>query len=135
MKTAFKPISESALVNLLLKCASEWGAILFRNPRGVERIAQKDCKTCQRFGRVVSYGLHNGAPDLVGWMAVTVTPDMVGQTVALFVGVEAKRADGRVSEDQRRFLNALEQAGAVQGVVRSIGELETLLAPWRGRQL
>jgi len=134
MKTAFKPISESALVNLLLKCASEWGAILFRNPRGVERIAQKDCKTCQRFGRVVSYGLHNGMPDTIGWMPVVVTPDMVGTRVALFVGIEAKRHDGRVSEDQRRILTALETAGAVQGVVRSVAELETVLATWRGRQ-
>jgi hypothetical protein len=88
-----KPPSEKSIVNVILKCASEWGAILFRNPRGVERIAQKDCKSCQRFGRVVSYGL-----------------------------------------DQRRILTALETAGAVQGVVRSAAELETVLAPWRGRQ-
>jgi hypothetical protein len=51
------------------------------------------------------------------------------------VGIEAKRPDGgRVSEDQRRFLTALDTAGAVQGVVRSVAELETVLAPWRGRQ-
>jgi hypothetical protein len=131
----FAPISESALLRTLLLCASELGARLFRNQRGVYTIAQDDCKSCARYGRKISTGMANGAPDLVGWMPVVVTPDMVGATVALFVGIEAKRPDGgRVSEDQRRFLTALETAGAVQGVVRSVAELETVLAPWRGRQ-
>lgn len=142
----FKSISEGALLRTLLLCASELGARLFRNQRGVYTIAQDDCKSCQRFGRKISTGMANGAPDLVGWMPVVVTPDMVGRTVALFVGIEAKRPGtelsvhgyraepGRLSEDQRRFLTALETAGAVQGVVRSVAELETVLAPWRGRQ-
>lgn len=119
-------MSESKLVRACLAAAPVLGARLFRNNVG---------KLQDRRGTWVAYGLYPGSPDLVGWMPVVVTPDMVGRTVALFVGIEAKRPDGgRVSEDQRRFLTALEQSGAVQGVVRSVAELETVLAPWRGRQ-
>lgn len=130
MPKPFAPMSESAVLRLLLLHASELGARLFRNPRGVERIAQKDCRSCQRFGRVLTYGLHNGAPDLVGWMPHIVTAEDVGRTLAVFVGIEAKReSGGTVSEDQRRFLFALEQAGAIQGVCRSVADLAEVLSP------
>lgn len=123
-------MSEAAVLRTLLLYASELGAKLFRNSRGVERVAQKDCKSCQRFGRVVSYGLANGAPDLVGWVPVTVTPEMVGTTVALFVGIEAKReVGGVVSEAQQRFLDALRRDGAVQGVARGADDMAAILGP------
>jgi hypothetical protein len=128
MPRAFSPQSEASVLRALLIYASEFGCRLFRNARGIERIAQKDCKSCQRFGRVVSYGLHNGAPDLVGWMPVTVTPAMVGTVVAVFVAIEAKReSGGTVSEAQRAFLAALARDGAVAGVARSIADLEGIL--------
>lgn len=50
-------------------------------------------------GRLIRYGLGNDSaqmnkriksPDLVGWTTVTVTPEMVGQQVAIFTGVECK---------------------------------------------
>lgn len=132
MPKPFTPMSESAVLRTLLIYASEFSCRLFRNTRGVERIAQKDCKSCQRFGRVVSYGLANGAPDLVGWIPHVVTPADVGRTISVFVGIEAKREDGgTVSEEQRKFLAALERDGAVSGVARSIGDLDGILGPWR----
>ena len=120
--------SESEVLRALLIAASHLGARLFRNQVGRYRLAQPDCKSCQRFGRVISSGLYIGSPDLIGWQSVTITPAMVGQRVAVFVGVEAKREDGgTVSEDQRRFLAALKQAGAVAGVCRSVADLDALL--------
>lgn len=116
----------------LLLVSSQLGTRLFRNARGIERVAQKNCAQCNRYGRTVSYGLANGAPDLIGWMPVVIGPEHLGRTLALFVGIEAKRPEGGVvSEDQRRFLAALERAGAVSGVARSAGDLETIIAPWR----
>ena len=127
-RRTFTPMSEAAVLRMLLVAASDLGARLFRNTRGVYKVAQKDCKSCQRFGVTVSTGLHNGAPDLIGWMPITITPEMVGQRLAVFVGVEAKRnPGGTVSEDQQRFLNALTQAGAVAGVARSVADLERIL--------
>lgn len=125
-----KPNPERDIQRTILLYASEQGVVLFRNPRGVERIAQKSCRSCQATGRVVSYGLCNGASDLIGWSPHVVTPADVGRTVALFTAIEVKAADGRLREDQRAFLAALEKAGAVQGVARSVGDVDEIL----GRQ-
>ena len=124
-------MTESALVRTLLLASSKAGATLFRNARGVERIAQKDCPYCQRAGRVVSYGLANGAPDLVGWQTVTIGPKHLGARLAIFCGVEVKRPDGTLRPAQRAFLEALARAGAVAGVVRSVDDLEALLVARR----
>lgn len=131
MPRDFPPRSEASLLRVFLIAASEFGAKLFRNQRGVYTIAQDDCKSCQRFGRKISTGMANGAPDLVGWLPVTITPAHVGRTLAVFVGLEAKRPDGgRISDDQRRFLDALARDGAVHGVVRSVAEVEAIVGPW-----
>ena len=114
-----RALSESSILRVLLLAASDMGVRLFRNNVG---------RLQDRYGTWVAYGLHPGSPDLIGWQTVTITPEMVGQRVALFVGVEVKREDGeRVSEDQRRFLAALTQAGAVAGVARSVADLERIL--------
>jgi hypothetical protein len=118
-------MNETALLRSLLIRASDLGVRLFRNNVG---------KLQDRRGTWVAYGLHEGSPDLVGWTTIEVTPEMVGCRLAVFVGVEAKSADGRVRPAQRAFLDALARAGAVCGVVRSTDDLETLLAPWRWRQ-
>lgn len=70
-------------------------------------------------GGVVRYGLCNGSSDLIGWQSVTITPDMVGTTIARFVAVEVKTERGRPSEEQTRFLNAVRQAGGIAEICRS----------------
>lgn len=134
MPRDFPPKSEGAVLRTLMLYASEHGAVLFRNTRGIYKVAQQDCKSCQRFGFTVSTGLTNGAPDLVGWTPVLITPEHVGKQVAIFTGIEAKReVGGVVSEEQRRFLTALELAGAIQGVARSVGDLDDVLGPWKSK--
>lgn len=64
-------------------------------------------------------GLCNGSADLIGWLSVVVTPDMVGQRVAIFLAPEIKTATGSVAEDQSRFIDAVNAAGGRAGIVRS----------------
>jgi hypothetical protein len=107
------------VLRVLLLAANDLGAKVFRNNVG---------KLQDRFGTWVAYGLHPGSPDLVGWMPVTITSEMVGTTVAVFVGIEAKReAGGVVSEPQARFLAALKADGALSGVARSAEDLAAIL--------
>ncbi|MEO5375642.1 MAG: VRR-NUC domain-containing protein [Alphaproteobacteria bacterium] len=70
-------------------------------------------------GSRVVYGLCPGSSDLIGFRTVTVTPDLVGRQLAQFVAIEVKTATGRVSPEQRRFLDAVERAGGLAAVVRS----------------
>ncbi len=62
-------------------------------------------------------GAPAGWPDLAGWDAVTVTPEMVGQLVAVAAGEEVK-ATGRLSRLQRLFRDCLLRMGGRYRVMR-----------------
>lgn len=77
-------------------------------------------------GRVVRYGLGNESKlisdvlkshDLIGWKTITITPDMVGQKVAVFLSVECKREGWVPNENdnreqaQRRWADLVNEAG------------------------
>ena len=71
-------------------------------------------------GRFVKFGLFNpGGADLIGWKTITVTPEMVGQKIAQFVGLEVKTPTGRIRPEQENFLRVMKAAGGLGGVVRS----------------
>lgn len=71
-------------------------------------------------------GLPPGFADLFGLVAVEITPEMVGQKLAVFTALEVK--DGaRVSPLQRNFINAVNDNGGRAGVVRSVEDAERLV--------
>lgn len=92
--------------------------VMFRNHCGALRDMQ---------GRMVQFGLHPGSPDLVGWRTVEITPDMVGQRVAVFTGIEIKTPAGKIRPDQVNFLDRLRSAGGIAGVARSVAEAVSIL--------
>ncbi len=68
--------------------------------------------------RPLHAGLCVGSSDLIGWKSVTITPDMVGQQVAVFVAAEVKTASGRLTGEQTNFLDKVRAAGGIAVVVR-----------------
>ena len=90
---------------------------LFRNNTGTLRDAN---------GRPVQFGLCKGSADLIGWKRVTVTPDMVGSTVAVFLSIEVKTAAGRLRPEQQQWLDAIQAAGGIAGVARSVEDAQRL---------
>lgn len=61
-----------------------------------------------------------GQSDYNGWHSMTITPDMVGRRVAVYVAVEGKAGDaGRLSAEQARHLEIVREAGGIGLVVRS----------------
>ena len=72
-----------------------------------------------RTGRPVQFGLAKGSADLVGWKTVTITPDMVGQEVAVFASIEVKTPNGRLSGPQQNWMHTVQTAGGIAGVARS----------------
>jgi len=91
---------------------------LFRNNTGTLRDIN---------GRPVTFGLCKGSADLIGWRSVTITPAMVGQTLAIFTSIEVKSSRGRVNPEQQQWLQAVAAAGGIAGVARSVGEAMDLL--------
>lgn len=102
------------------KTASKLGSRLFRNNRGM-------FKTLDGL-RKVRAGLEvPGSSDLIGWTQVEITPDMVGEKVAIFTAFEVKTGQGAASEDQARFIDNILNCGGIAGIVRSSECLKKLL--------
>lgn len=102
-------MSETTTSNLIAVAVSDAGAVTFRNNTG----AALDPHT----GRVVRYGLGPGSPDRVGWVPVTIRPEHVGRTLAVFVGIEAKTPTSHTEPKrlagQRHWLESLAAAGGI----------------------
>lgn len=75
-----------------------------------------------RTGRPVQFGLARGSADLIGWRTVVVTPEMVGQRIAVFTSIEVKTATGRLTPAQNAWLGAVRSAGGIAGVARSVSD-------------
>lgn len=80
-----------------------------------------------RTGRPVQFGLARGSADLIGWRTVTVTPEMVGTRIAVFTSLEVKTLRGRLTPQQRSWMDAVRAAGGIAGVVRSVADAIGLL--------
>ena len=53
---------------------------------------------------------------------------MVGTQVAVFTSIEVKTPTGRIRPEQQQWLNAVQAAGGIAGVARSVGEAMDLLS-------
>lgn len=77
--------------------------------------------------RPFNTGLPVGFPDLFGLVPVAITPDMVGQTVAVFTAIEVKNKRRKASREQRNMLEFLQTHGARAGIARSISDAVKIL--------
>lgn len=73
-------------------------------------------------GGMVRFGLGVGSPDIVGYKEVLIDSSMIGQTIAVFVGLEVKLPGEKPRADQRHWLGLLAQAGGVAAVVTNVEE-------------
>jgi len=90
------------------------GVRLFRNNCG----ALKDAD-----GRLIRFGVANpGGSDLIGWRSLTVTPDMVGRKLAVFLAIEVKGERGKATDHHRNFITRVRADGGLAGVARSIDD-------------
>jgi hypothetical protein len=96
--------------------------------RGPVRLHRNNCGTLRdQHGRPVSFGLAKGSSDLIGWTTRTITPEMIGQQVAVFTSIEVKSPTGRVRPEQQQWIHAVQAAGGIAGVARSVEDAEQLL--------
>ena len=103
--------SEQSIQQHIRLTCSTGATRLFRNNTGTLR---------DQHGRPVSFGLAKGSADLIGWRTVTITPEMVGRQVAVFTSIEVKTPTGRVKPEQQQWLDAVQSAGGIAGVARSV---------------
>lgn len=105
-------------------------------PRGVHRLKDGTVHIEAPRPIAIGFGMPNGDPvvgaaDLVGWTTVTVTPAMVGKTVAVFTSIETKRTKGgKTSEDQLNWMDQVQKAGGIAGVANSDEFAKEIIASW-----
>ena len=112
------PSEQTIQQHIRLAC-SKGNCRLFRNNTGTLRDAN---------GRPVQFGLCKGSADLIGWTTRTVTPEMVGQKIAVFTSIEVKSTSGRVKPEQQAWMQAVAAAGGIAGIARSVGEAMDILS-------
>ncbi len=102
--------------------ASKAGGRLFRMPQGLMWVGKIVAKTDTHITLADYHPVKsaiNGMSDSTGWVSVTITPEMVGQKVAVYLAVEDKSGSGRPSTDQKNFIRAVVAAGGRAGVARN----------------
>lgn len=102
----------SVLRSVRLRLGSRPDVRLFRNNVGFDH------------EKKVNYGLFKGSADLIGWQTVTVTPDMVGKKLAVFLSVETKSKKGVVSSEQENWTRIVRAKGGIAVVAKSGEEAE-----------
>jgi hypothetical protein len=84
-------------------------------------------KLLDQQGRMVTFGLCPGSADLIGFRTIVITPDMVGQQLAVFAAVEVKAERGRPTPQQSAFLEHVAAAGGLAGIARSVEDAQMIL--------
>lgn len=64
-------------------------------------------------------GIPSGFPDIFGITEITITPEMVGQKIGIFTGLEAKSPKGHASKSQKNMLEKIIKSGGIAGVFRT----------------
>ena len=81
-----------------------------------------------RTGRLVTFGLARGSADLIGWRTITVTQAMVGTRLAVFTSIEVKTPTGRVIPEQQAWLEAVQGAGGIAVIARSVPDAQFIFS-------
>lgn len=136
-----KTPEELAKVAVLLR-ANKLGCRLFRNNTGV---------AYDNTGRPVFFGLGNEGkkgpedirtPDDVGWHVMTITPEMVGKSVAVFTAIDSKRVGFKRKEvysvgtreyGQNKFFELVRGVNGVAGFASCPADVDELVNEFYAR--
>jgi hypothetical protein len=102
------------------------GGVLRRNRRGLVDLAS---------GGKMPIGLSEPLIlDEVGYLTITVTPELIGRRIAVLMVIEDKTETGVVAEHQQACIETLRDAGAIAGVSRGPEDSERIYQEWRNKR-
>ena len=124
-------MSEAAIKREIMLAIGRREARVFNNPVGNgwmgNVVRQSVDSVTLAHPRRVTFGLHPGSGDLIGWRSVVITPDMVGRRVAIVASIEVKSASGKPRPDQSQWAAILSEAGGFAGIARSASDARHIL--------
>lgn len=108
----------------MMKICEDKNKKIFRNNVGVGVAYNFKEKKVRTPLQVIEYGLCKGSADLIGWKSIEVTPEMVGQRLAIFTAIEIKRPEqSYTSEEQSNFLKSVQDSGGIALIAKSPKDL------------
>lgn len=127
-KITGKPLLEATVQAMIVQEAALKGCILWRNNVGC---------LIDRNGRPIRYGLNNTSKktndeykssDLIGIRKVTITPNMVGKTIGIFMAREVKRQgwkykDTVAEKAQNRWIQLINEMGGDACFANEVGTI------------
>ena len=123
-------MAERSIQNDIRVAASKGPTRLFRNNTGMgwqgKVLRREPGKITLADPRPLHAGLCEGSADLIGWSTVVITPEMVGQKVAVFTAIEVKDK-GAATAEQKQFIKAVQEFGGIGGIARSIEDAAEIL--------
>ncbi len=124
-------MNENNIQKRIMLTVSKLGTKIFRNNVGTawngKNYATKDGKRVIENAQLIRFGLCKGSSDLIGYTSKTITPDMVGQKVAVFTAIEVKKKGGKQSPEQINFIKRLNDAGGFGGFAYSEAEAAAII--------
>lgn len=81
----------------------------------------------------IKAGLCEGSGDIIGLLSIEITPDMVGERVAVFCSWEVKDGKGRPTKPQENFAGHIAMAGGIGEIIRSEAEALQSIKAYRGQ--
>lgn len=117
-------VKEKAVEQEILLEGSKEDFILYRNNVGMAYtgVLSKDKKSLLR-PRPIKFGLKKGSGDYIGYKKITITEDMVGKELAVFVSVEAKSKTGRGGSDQLNWRDSINYHNGMACICKSASDL------------
>lgn len=108
-------------------------------PKGVQKLSDGSVLIKSARSIAIGFAYPNGDPvvgasDLPGWTTVEVTPEMVGQRIAVFTAIETKASDGGNKLDgQINFCDQVIAAGGISGFANSKEAAIAIVDNWLKR--
>lgn len=81
--------------------------------------------------RLIKYGLAKGSSDGIGWTTIKITEDMVGLSVAVFTAIETKSKTGRLTLEQRNFIDTVNTCGGIALSAKTIDEAKSKIDSYK----
>ena len=111
---------ETKIQNLILMALSKAGCLVFRNESAgawVGKVLHKDAnQVTLTDARMIRFGLAVGSADIIG-----IAP------CGRFLAIEIKTSKGRPTKEQLRFIEAVNNAGGIAGIARSVEDALKLI--------
>lgn len=124
-------MTESDLVKELQLRATENGGRLFRNNVALGWVGKSTVIRSKqnamlmpgdviiRNARPLHAGLFIGSGDLIGWTVRKITPEMVGQSFAVFTSIECKSKTGKARTEQITWDSNVRISGGISAIVKT----------------